>query len=545
MSETLRTFEFDSTRRRRTGRGTRRGCTARILAVLILIAAVYVFWTTRDTCPIARLTPEDRQFRAFIHEPLQRKGRIASSAVWSVFPASSKLAELPHRLEKGTRMPGWMERHFVGPFVLITGNDVDQFSDVLILTRMTRIGCLLERLSAFADQVEKDAAGGLELRHLPDYEIYYAVRGRILALSPSRNALIRAVTLRAEDTPDPRLLDKAIEEAGPEDISGTIRFADERSPDYGCEEADVPGGRVLRSVAFALRIEPGGIELKTRAALKPEFKERVQQLFSGVEPRELNETKAGIATVTAHFDKSIRELWTTCGELLDNRASMDSMWQRWLTPPDKPDPGDMLACFLTTILGPMGPEVTLTWYGVDLNEMFPMPRLAAVLQSPANVGATVFESLPPVPEDALPWETFPRYDVEARRARLPMIGGPAIEPTACFVSDCMVAGTGTGAVREAIDIARNKRRPKAGTGNIYCHVHPGPCVQAVYDTAMLMADNGLLKGHTRDSVAELWQPWLDRADRIEEMTLVLGYDSGEITGEFKISCGSSTEKQAL
>lgn len=59
------------------------------------------------------------------------------------------------------------------------------------------MGLLLERIHTFADFIQDDEAGGLHLRYLPDARLYYAVRGRILIVTPSRDRLVESLTLPA------------------------------------------------------------------------------------------------------------------------------------------------------------------------------------------------------------------------------------------------------------------------------------------------------------------------------------------------------------
>ncbi|MCC6142493.1 MAG: hypothetical protein IT368_01680, partial [Candidatus Hydrogenedentes bacterium] len=207
MSEAPRIYSGGLGKRRRRGQAgiwIRRG-----LLAAIVLSVVWFFWSTRDSYSMEELIPADAQYRVYINGLVPKREEIVASPVWALAPEESVLGRLQAQLAANLGFPEWILNNLVYGLCQFSGRDTDAFSDMIFVTRMSRIGCVIERFRSFALDVEDDLAGGLELRRIREPELYYAVRGRVLVLSPSRKAVIDAVTL----LPDEALPESALETA--------------------------------------------------------------------------------------------------------------------------------------------------------------------------------------------------------------------------------------------------------------------------------------------------------------------------------------------
>ena len=398
MSDALRTYEFRHRPRRRRRRRPRRGW---LFVPLVLLAlAGCALWMTRDTHPVARLTPRAQGLRVVAGDVLAKRGKVAGSTVWRGLPASLGLDVVPTRLNQDLGLPQWVLNNLIGPVCHLSGNDLAEFDDVLLVTRMSRIGCLVEKLHWLAPSVERDHAGGLNLRYLASARLYYAVRGRALAVSPSREALIRALTLRAEEACDPNVLADGAQAFGAEDLRGAVTFG-EAAP--GEPDASALGrlGRVFSSLRFAVRVDPVEAEVRCRGTLRPEWADRLEGLLADASPRELGLPPPGLVMVSADFGKPAREVWDGVLGLFEYPTAWSGRWDNWAAPAAGADsPGAALGRFVTHVVGPAGPGIRLSWCGMDLNEMAPMPLVAGTFDATFGGIGALLGALPPPPDDA-------------------------------------------------------------------------------------------------------------------------------------------------
>jgi len=500
------------------------------LLVVILLGGGAFWWLTRDTYPLARLIPAGQHYQLFADDVLTKRAKVAQSRLWQALPASLGWADVPQNLARDFGMPEWVLNNLLPDQCYVSGNDLRSFGDVLFVTRTTRIGCLLAKVSRFLPKAEHDPAGGLHLRRLPEPGLYYAVRGRLLLVSPSRNALIRALTVRPEES----LQDKAPEHwkvSGAEDLRGTIAPA-----------PDDPLGRVFDSVSFALRLDSASAKMKCRGVLRPDLADRLGDLLAEVTPGTLRSPPEGMLRVSLNLGKPVQDLWAVAGQAVGKAELFGGLWEQWsTTPPDAP-PG--LPQIATALLGPLGPGVRFSWRGVDLNEMVPVPEIVAVFDA---VPERLFEALaaiPPPPEGVQPWDTYPRYDAETKRVHVPMVGGPSIEPTAGPYGGALLVSSS-----RTVGDALLDRPPQDGTlsqqGNLYACVRLRPCVQTVNDVAALFAEHNLLNPSLNDTLERVTRPLMDVSAVVDEISALAAYEKGALTADIHVACTESGAKAPL
>lgn len=517
MSDAVRSYGTLASGPRPRRRGRFRG----FLVLAILAAVGYAWFSTRDTWPAPRLIPGDQKFWLAVTNIAEKRQKVAQSDVIKSLSGWFDTSALQRALQQDIPLPSWVVNNLMGETCYISGNDIDQFSDVLIVTKMTRVGAILERLHGFSSSVEDDPAGGLALRKIAGQSVYYAARGRILAISPSRDALIRALTLRPEECASGKALARALEQSGSEDLRGSISF----------EKGD-PLGDVVESMRFALRIDPAQAKLICRATLRPDVESRLGLLLRDASPQQLRAPVDGMLVVSADFRKPVPDVWAGLGEALGMPALSAEKWETWKQLPEEGPAG--VPQVLTAVLDEAGPDVSLSWCGMDLNEMLPVPEIVGVFDAGRVSLENVYASFPPIPEDTPAWEAYPRYDAKQKRMVVPLVGGPSLKPTAAAYGNGLLVSTSS-AVADRLLAKPAATATLPQPGNLYVRMRPLPCVQAVAGAARQLVEIDALKGYTRESFEAEVRQWAEKAQAIDDVSVLLSVDRGEVLGELTVA----------
>lgn len=519
MSETVRTIGGSGISKR-SGRGSR-GQARRYIFVLLLLALAYAWWITRDTYSLPRLIPGDQKFWVVVNDIAEKRQKLVQSDVLASLSHWTDTSALEKVLQQKAPMPDWVLNNLMGDTCYISGNDLKGFTDVLVVSKMTRVGTLLERLHVFSSSIEDDNAGGLRLRKIAGQSLYYAARGRALAISPDRNVLIRALTLRPDECANGKAMARALEQSGSEDLQGSISFA-----------SDDPLGGQVQAMGFALRIDPAQAKLKCRATLRPDVESRFGKLLNGVTPQALEPPVDGMMTVSANFGKPVRDVWVGLGEAFEWPALSAERWEAWRAPAETGVPG--LPQVMTAVLEQSGPGIALTWYGTDLNEMFPVPELVGVFDRGKTSLDAVYASFPAAPEDSPEALAYPKYDAKQKRLVLPLIGGPSLKPTIASYGGGLLVSTSS-TVADKLLAQKPATVAIPAPGNLYIRMRPLPCVKAVAGAAEMLVEMNTLKGFTPETFKQEVQKWTDKAKAVDDISVLLSVDRGEVLGELTVT----------
>jgi hypothetical protein len=524
MSEAVRNYTGHAGSLRSQPRGRRRGFFIRVLLPFTVLLGIVLWWTTRDTYQFNECIPKGQRITMIMDDPLPARQRVAQSRVWQAIPDTWTAIKRPDVLSADLGLPQWVLNNVFYKRAILTGNDLGPDSDVVVLTRMTRIGALLERFHGFASAVDDDYAGGLHLRAIPEDGLYYAVRGRILLFSVSRPALIRALTLSEDDRLEQATFDE-LARAGGEDIRGTIALDQEQ-----------PLGQYFESVAFAIRIDGETAHAKCRGVLRPDTVARFSALMDGVQPVPLRVPPAGLISLSADFGKPISEVWAALGTATGVRWLSEAQWAAWEGGvPDQP-PG--AAQMITGLVGDKGPGIRLAIADVDVNELLPLPILVGTADADASAVKRQLESIPSPPDEANPWDAYPRYNPETGVASIPMIGGPSLEPAASVHQNTFVFSSS----RTAVDkiLAENlSNQNLTEPGNLYMQIRPAPVVASLVKSGRLFVEIDSLRGFTKDSFEAAAEAWIASAEIVDEITVLAGVSGDAIEFELRVSCAST------
>ncbi len=518
MSEVVRVFTPGDARRRR-----RRGLYRRMALAVGVLVILYLMVSSWDRRSYSQFVPKDQKYGVVITDLLRHRDALAQSAVWRALPPSIGANGIPALLTSSTGLPEWVLNNLIGGPCYITGQDIVAFRDVVIITRMTMIGKQLERLSAFASAIENDPAGGLRLRHVRGTSVYFAVRGRLFLLSRSRDALIRSLTLRPEDvvSDDPLLTQTA--KSGTEHVRGMVIL----SPDD-------PLGKHIRSLRFALRIDAAAAHLRCRVKLDESLEASLSPLLTDLGPKPLIAPPDGMIGLSANLGHPIKDVWASLAPALPYPIFAAQQWEAWQTVSPGRQPGWLH--MLTGLLGLAGPGFALSVSGVDQNEMLPLPLLVGLFEAPNDAIQKAAASWPPLPDTAKPWDSIPRYETDHKWIRLPLIGGPSLEPVAAPYGDAHLLFSSSRTVAEAMLTQPQPPQPLATPGNLCLQIKPLDCVQALADAGQQLADSNLLRGYAPDSFRADAARWIEQAQNVRSLSFLLTRDNGELAAQADLFC---------
>ncbi|MCX5757032.1 MAG: hypothetical protein NTU83_00695 [Candidatus Hydrogenedentes bacterium] len=510
MSETVRSFSGSDNAPRVRGRRARRGTVRNIVLAIVIAATLYSCYATRDSAPMERFIPANQAYHAFADDIQAKREAIASSTLWHILPPNLGGAKLAARIGQDVGMPDWILRNLVPSVVYVSGKDTAKWSDVLIVSRMTRIGCVLSKCRRFIPGIDEDYAGGLRMAYVKDAGLHFAVRGRTLLASMSRDALIRSLTLQPEDALKRNAL--SVKPKGDEggDVQGTVTLA-----------ATDPLGEVLQGVSFALRIDKTRAQIKCRAVLTRAWDERLGSLFAGVKPFELVAPPEGAVQFSFNMGRPLGQFGAAVLATFDKQAEFDQYWSTW----SKAAP--LLTQVAAALLGPLGPGVRLSCQAMALDEMIPMPKLVLTIDAPKDAIIGTYASLPPVPSP-IPGDMIPHYDPAKRLIDLSIIGGPSMEPTAGIAGSSLVLSNCRPVVENFLaNPPKEDKLPQRG--NVYVRIAPHATIEAVAGLAQLLAENHFLKGYSPEQVQQFFSSWLKDLAKIRDVTANLDIHNGEIT----------------
>lgn len=508
MSETARTWTPGHRKRRRRAVGVGR--------VLLMAAAAglgWVLWVTRDTYSPHELIPATPPGELYIADLPAQREKLGEAAWWGMFPAGSAAQRLQELLRSDPGVPSWVLNHLFPDVAHVAMVHPENFSEVVVTTRVTRLLALLERFHGLMPGISEDAAGGLALRRVDDAGIYYAVRGRMLAASPSRRALIHALTLSREEALS---AEKYAERAEAARSQGVL---------VGVRGAALPQLRDFVELAEATVAYDGTrVQLSARIRTAPPLTTALVPLLANAVPVELPPPLDGVAAVSLDLGLPLGELMPrlldaagmemTLGEIVSAFAASQGT-----------EAAPLMA--LGHLFETTGTSFTLSWTGVDVLEMVPVPEF--VFWAPAETGIlrSAMAELPVPPSGTPVWATYPRFDGDAGAVRLPMMGGPSIEPTfALFEEGLLLSSSRT--LHERIVSAGNTLRSDApGRANLHVVVHPLRLINAVGDLGRELAAMGLLRGFT----AETWEATINEMQKAAQSVQVVsltGLRDGEV-----------------
>jgi hypothetical protein len=517
MSDAIRSYR--PSRRTYHEGPTRSGGVIRwIVLLFFVVGCLWLVWTTRDSCPVERVIPQNQSFHFQVRDLLSTRQEIAHSPLWDTGLVPANYAGIPTWIANSFGYPDWILNNLVSDVCYVSGTDLMAFSDLLVVTRMSRIGCLLERYHRFLDAIEDEHAGGLALRKLSGVNFYYAVRGRTIVFSPSRDAIIQALTLRESDAVT------SLETAGMDvsgDLQGRMAFS-----------ADEPLGQFFERSDCRLDFEAASITFSSRSVLKPDWRAPLDGLGLSQSPGELLVPRNGGVLLAGEFGVPLTEVWLALDEM--TAGAMNDYVSRWgaLDQLSASEQEAFQATF-SLLSRALGTSFSLRTAGFDLDGMVPMPIFDLSLQPTADVVNAALKAASGSIRGTLPKNGVPYIFEEDGIARLSLGWGDVIEPSAFWDGPLLRTSLHPEhvAVLREID---NLMVPASGNGHLFFRLRLGELMDTIGEGVFLYAENGMIRGQTADTLNALSSEVGVIAGRVPEISVMLNYLDGELAVELRL-----------
>ncbi len=517
MSDAIRSYR--SSRRTYYEGPTRSGGVIRwIVLLFFVVGCLWLVWTTRDSCPVERVIPKNQSFHFQVRDLLSTRQEIARSPLWDTGLVPENYAEIPTWIANSFGYPDWILNNLVSDVCYVSGTDLMTFSDLIVVTRMSRIGCLLERYHRFLDAIEDEHAGGLALRKLSGVDFYYAVRGRTIVFSPSRDAIIQALTLRESDAIT------SLETAGmdvSDDLQGRMAF----SPNE-------PLGRFFERSDCRLDFSPTSITFSSRSVLKPDWRAPLDALGLSQSPGELFVPVDGGVVLAGEFGVPLTEVWPALDEM--TAGALNDYVSRWgaldrLSASER----EAFQAAFALLSSALGTSFSLRTAGFDLDGMAPMPIFDLSLQPTADVVNAVFNAASGSVRGTLPKNGVPYIFEEDGIVRLSLGWGNVIEPSA-FWDGLLFRATLHPEHAAVLRETDNVMVPASGRGHLFFRLRLGEVMDTMGEGLLLYAENGMILGQTVDTLNASFSEVGAIARRVPEISVMINYLDGELSVELRL-----------
>ncbi len=509
MSETIRSYS-PPRRNSYDAPVSNSGLLRKLVIAGFVLLLFWLMWTTRDNWPMERLVPRDQTFHLRAQNLLDTRQKAADSTFWSLGMLPEKYQDIPAWLSSDFGLPEWILNNLVSDVCYVSGTDLKEFSDLLVVTRMSRIGCLVERYYGIADNIEVEYAGGLRLRSMGDSGAYYAVRGRTLVFSPSRQALIKALTLR-EDEGVETLEETVAPLAG--DLQGRVQFREDEAL-----------GKFFVQSDFGLHFAPQAITFSSRSVVSPAWKAQLESFAAGKRTSDLMVPVEGSLVIAGDFNTPLPRVWNSVDEMTS--GALATYWNSLPVLGGSGAAGTSWATLLDGLKGGLGSAFSLRWTGFDYNGIVPFPETELFVETKSGLAPKLTEAIAPLPAGQAPVDFVP-YRLESGIVRCPSGWGGVLEP-ALFAENTGVRITLHPRHMEHALAMDKTREPAPGEGDLYMRMRPVELLEVLREGGIPYAHAGMLRGHTPESFIAAMETALDGSRQISEVRVTAGYDDGAI-----------------
>lgn len=458
MSEVVRSMSrgernIQSVSTSRVGGGFRM---TRWIFVLMLVVGVYSWWISRDTYGYQPFVSSEPSAVIVAQHAFQKRETVFASPSWKALPETARAHPVPAVFATQFDAPDWVLRNLFGQHVLCVAPAQSEYENAIYLSKMSRIGVLIERSLRRSSNNSADNAGGLHLRYLAENELYYAVRGRMLIASPSRRALIHALTLSPDERIAEDAWDDSIWDVGGEDIRGTIRLAE-----------DSRWGSYFAGIGFALRVTPDEAVLKLKMPCTNAFYAEYVPSLEGKGAGSLYAPEPGPIQFSADVGGTYGATFQLLAEVLDVSLDADEPWLVGLLERET-DPTVAL------LLQNAGTAVARTWHGYLLSDIVPAHVTSTLVANNSDVVAEAIAAAPPERSGAFEATAILR-DTDRNWLEIATAGGPGLTDVVTLDSSGRTVLATTSRVQAELNGwgGGAKTTRLDAQGNLYVLIDPG------------------------------------------------------------------------
>lgn len=530
MSEVVRNYTWggNPSRRRRDLRRRGKGL-AKFMLPLMLVLLALALWLTRDNYDRESFIPADASVEIYVHDVVEKVSEKLSSRVFTLVPESTGARRIIDALKEELPAPEWLLNNLSDDVCHIYGTGFESMDEMVVTTHMTRIGGIAERLMRLSSSGQEDFAGGLNLRYVPDAGVYYAVRGRTLLFSLSRERLIRALTLHPEETLTADQFNEGIRKAAGADI-----FCSVDATAWSLE------AKPFERLDIAFRIEPDAARVSVQGNLSPAFIEQYAPFLKNLMPRKLPAPFDSMVAISADFGVPFVEMLVKLGNGFPAVASFAEFLTVSSDETVMASTVEDAQTLFKEALSLAGARTRIGWFGMESYEMLPAPLLAATFESGTDGVLALFERIVPSTTVNSDVDLTLRLDEEHLMAYTPIIGGASFEPTVASYAGGLLFSTSATLARELVE-STQLVQTYSEEGNLYIELRPQPVATACYDAAHELALSGLLRDYNEQTLQEAAKPVLAVAAAVDRIAVFASSDKGALQVNMKIGMSAVAE----
>lgn len=501
-----------------------------LFLLIVVAAAVWLFWPSPKGGEMESFIPADHGIEIYIHDPATRRSELLKNPLLDTIPSGTAAGQYKAMLTRDLPLPGWLLNNLSSGLFHISMEDSSQQDEVLFITRMTRIGLLTEKIFAYSGKVGKERADGLNLKKVKEADLYYSVRNRFLLLSPSRDTLIRALTLPAtEAIAQQKFLDGA----------------------QRAQEADVYcrlAGGILSSmpdlfsdISLALRLNQPVPRISVQGAFSEASKVKYAPLLQDATREDALDTPLdGIASLAFNLGKPLPEWCGTLSRIEEGAAGFNDWFSLPEALPEEAGPTEILQYLLATLFHSSGERLRLAWFGFDEKEVLPAPILAGTLEARTDALHAAYDLVPEATLSRDMIDLYPHIDFEDLLVTLPFMGGENLTPSMSLYPQGVLFSSSEGLVRELIQWEQISTK-MAKKANLYFHLRPAQAWDALVPSLAELAAAGLLRDHDEASFLELAEGWKQQISPLREIAFLGAVLQKGIHLEAKIALGDAAQ----
>lgn len=487
-----------------------------LLALLIGIPT-YAWWTTRDTWPMGRLIPKDQHYALLFPDLIEGRKVIARSPLWEAVPEQFEARKFQEMLQQDFGLPEWLINNVAVGAVHISGKDTRTFSDALLVTRMTRLGALLQRFSGYSDALQEDYAGGLELRHVPEAGLWLAVRGRVMLASRDRQALIDALVLPEGEALGEGALEETLESAEQETLQARLH-TDE--VEWAAPHISAAG------IQCWLSDDAARVVLTCR--LSDAARERLAPLLAKAKPVALQPAIPGPLSIAADLGMPAAEAWQQVAALAGGSFDAAATLEGLVSEQARATAGPALRAAVEAL----GSQWSITYRGLNEMAFAPMPYFAAQFNANPALLRDFVRGFPPLPQGVGAWESVPRPSEDGRYVELPLIGGDDLHPVLAPLNGRLMVAT---AKQDGIALLDAPAPAESNvTGNICVTLQPAALLQDGLDLALQLAELRLVRGQNTETLPQTFAPWQQAAAKVSTASLIASHEDGTVVLDLRL-----------
>ena len=533
MSEVVRNYTWGGNPRKRRRDLRRRGTgIAKFTLPLLVILLITGIWLTRDNYEREGFIPADAPVEIYIHDITAKRLKIMESSLQSLVPESSDTRRLLEQLSADLPVPEWLINNLSADLCHIYSPAYDRMDEVVVTTNMSRIGCLTERIMRFFARIEPDFAGGLHLRHIQDAGLYYAVRGRVLLISPSRKSLIHALTLSPDDSLPADRFQESFHQSKSADVFVCLQ-----------NEAWPFAVKPFEELSMAIMLEEGTSLLSLNGTFSDTFMRQYAPVLATMTPQQLPTPFTSMASASINLGAP---LLAVLQEMSPSFPGLDGIFQ--MIAPDtsdvdiSPPIADAPSLFREAVRI-TGARTRIGWFGIDPYEMLPAPLLAATFEVDTDNVLALFERITPSTEVRSEVDLTLRLDKDILMAYSPVIGGENFEPAVVSYGRGLLFSSSAKLGRELIESTQlSESYPQPG--NVYVQLKPSPIATACLDAARELAFSGMLRGHTESSIEAIASPLIATTSAVDSVVLLAACDKGQLQINMKLVMAQPSDATA-